>query len=84
MRKYESIWLRIKEVPVSTIVEVKIHKSHADTLRRGVWKEKTRETGIRKKLGMRFAGRLEINQRPVPGTDSVILSFALSWDGTRI
>jgi hypothetical protein len=85
-RKYESIWLAIKTAPVGEEVPVKVHGTAVRTLRQAVLKEKSMETAGRKRLGMRFAGKLEIREV----TDGVhphgyaIVYFKLSWDGSRL
>jgi hypothetical protein len=83
-RKYKKIWDAIKQVKVGQEVPVRVHKTAAKTLRQAVLKEKSMETAPKKQLGMRYAGKLEIREEPVPNTDTVIVYFKLSWDGTRL
>lgn len=84
MRQYQPIWEAIKKVPVGKEVQVKCHISAKKTLRQAVLKEKSRETALRKKLGERYAGNLEIRELPAKQADYILIAFKLSWDGTRI
>jgi len=83
-RQYQPIWNAIKTAPVGEEVQVKIHGTASKTLRQAVLKEKSIETAARKKLGMRFAGKLEIRELPCYPNGYVIVFFKLSWDGTRL
>jgi len=86
LRQYESIWLAIRNAPTGTVTAVKIHATASKTLRQAVFKEKSLETSQRKKLGMRFAGKLEVTEQleGVVPHGYVILNFKLSWDGTKL
>jgi hypothetical protein len=85
-RRYEPIWHAIKAAKVGTEVPVKVHGTAAKTLRQAVLKEKSIETAQRKKLGLPFAGNLEIREvtEGVVPTGYCIIYFKLSWDGTRL
>ena len=83
-RQYQSSWEAIKKVPVGTELPVKCHATASKTLRQAVLKEKSLETATKKKLGMRFAGKLEIREAPAVPNGYVIVFFKLSWDGTRL
>ena len=85
-RRYETIWQAIKDTPVGNELAVKVHGTAAKTLRQGVLKEKSAETAQRKKLGLRFAGRLEIREvtEDVQPSGYCIIYFKLSWDGNRL
>lgn len=83
-RKYDPIWERIKAVKVGEEVPVKVHATAAKTLRHGVWDAKSRETAIKKQLGMPSAGKLKIREVAAVPSGYVILFFKLEWDGTRL
>jgi hypothetical protein len=85
-RKYEPIWDAIKSQPVGKELPVKVHGTAVRTLKQAVLKEKSIETAARKRLGMRFAGKLEIRivTEGVTPTGYAIVYFKLSWDGTRL
>lgn len=83
-RRYQSIWEAIKAAPVGKEVPVKCHATASKTLRQAVLKEKSLETASKKKLGMRYAGKLEIREAPAVPTGYVIIFFKLSWDGQRL
>lgn len=85
-RKYEPIWEQIKLAPVKDGVQVKVHGTFVRTLKQAVLKEKSIETAARKRLGMTFAGKLEITviTEGVQPHGYAIVHFKLSWDGTRL
>lgn len=88
-RMYESIWKQLKAVDVGIPVAVKIHASASRRLIQAVKKEKTIETAQKKKLGMRFAGKMDIDICACEVTDKdfkthVIVKFTLTWDGQRL
>jgi hypothetical protein len=85
-RKYQPIWEAIKKADVGTEVPIKCHGTAVNTLRQAVLKEKSRETAARRRLGMRFAGNLEIRvvTEGVVPTGYALVYFKLSWDGTRL
>jgi hypothetical protein len=85
-RKYEPIWEAIKKLPVGVELPVKVHGTAVATLKQAVLKEKSRETAARKRLGMRFAGKLEVREvtEGVTPHGYAIIYFKLSWDGTRL
>lgn len=85
-RRYAPIWQAIKAAKVGTEVPIKVHGTSANTLKKAVWKEKSRETATRKKIGMRYAGRLEcrIVTEGVHPHGYCLLYFKLTFDGTRI
>jgi hypothetical protein len=85
-RRYEAIWQAIKAAKVGTEVPVKVHGTAAKTLRSGVWKEKSRETATRKKVGLPYAGRLVIREvtEGVHPHGYCILYFKVEFDGTKI
>jgi hypothetical protein len=85
-RKYESIWAAIKAADVGVEVPIKVHGTAAKTLRQAVLKEKSLETAIRKKVGLRYAGKLEIREvtEGVHPHGYCIIYFKLTFDGTRI
>jgi hypothetical protein len=85
-RKYQPIWEQIKKADVGTEVPVKCHGTAVETLKQAVLKEKSRETSAKKKLGLRFAGPLEIRvlTEGVQPKGYAIVYFKLTWDGTRL
>lgn len=83
-RKYHAIWQAIKTADVSVGVEVKCHWTAVKTLKQAVFKEKSMETAQRKKVGMLYAGKLDVTERPAKDPDYVIVCFKLQWDGTRL
>jgi len=83
-RKYESIWTAIKAVDVGKEVGVKCHATAVTTLIHAVEKEKSRETAIRKKLGLRYAGKMRERTEEAQPSGYVIVFFKLEFDGTRI
>lgn len=83
-RKYQPIWEQIKATPVGTEVPVKCHATMVATLRQAVLKEKSLETSQAKKLGMPYAGKLEIREEKAFPTGYVIVFFKLQWDGRRL
>ena len=88
-RKYQPIWDRIKAVKVGEEVPIKVHETAVKTLKAAVFKEKSIETASKKRLGMPFAGNLELRLE-LPTAENkikvgwVIIYFKLSWDGTRL
>jgi len=88
-RKYQPIWESIKAVKVGQEVPVRCHESSVNTLKNAVLKEKSLETASKKKLGMPFAGNLEIRivkasrENEIP-KGFVVIYFKLSWDGSRL
>lgn len=83
-RKYYSIWEAIKKAPIGTEVQVKCHATAAKTLRQAVLKEKSIETSAAKKLGMPYAGELEIRESAATPTGYMVVFFKLQWDGRRL
>ena len=84
-RQYEPIWEGIKKLPVGKELPIRIHTSSLARLKKAVLKEKSRETAARKRLGMRFAGDLEIRVETCDKDKTYsIIYFKLSWDGTRL
>lgn len=85
-RRYEPIWKAIKDAKVGVEIPVKVHGTAAKTLRQAVLKEKSIETAQRRKLGLPFAGKLEIREdhEGVNPSGYCIIYFKLSWDGTRL
>ena len=85
-RRYQSIWEKIKSVPVGTEVPVKCHATAAKTLKKAVIKEKSEETAAKKKLGMLTVGNLEIREvsEGVKPTGYVIIYFKKSWGGNLL
>lgn len=84
-RMYTPIWEAIKAAPVGTPVEVRIRQESYKTLVQAVKKEKNREVGIKKKVGLLTAGRMVIATKPdakKPGY--LVVSFSLEWDGSRL
>lgn len=84
-RRYESIWKAISAAKVGAPVQIRVHTSAARTLIQAVCKEKSRETAIKRRLGMPFAGKLIID-RPTATDDQgfVVISFSLDWDGRQL
>lgn len=84
-RKYYPIWEAISKAKVGEAVPVRVHRTAVDTLIQAVSKEKSRETATKKKLGMRFAGKLVIaKQIDEKDPEFVIVRFSLEWDGRRL
>jgi hypothetical protein len=85
-RKYQPIWEAIKNADVGTEVPIKCHGTAIATLKQAVLKEKSRETAIKKAVGLPFAGPLEIRvvTAGVHPHGYAIVYFKLTWDGTRL
>lgn len=86
MRRYESIWLQIKKVPVGVTVEVRTHVSSKRRLIQAVKLEKTKEVATKKKIGMLRPGPLVIRtaEDPRKDPDFIVVCFSLAWDGSKI
>ena len=83
-RKYQPIWEAVKTADVGTEVQVKCHGTAVTTLQQAVFKEKSIETASRKKLGMRFAGKLRVRVVAAQPSGYAIVFFKLEWDGTKL
>lgn len=83
-RRYESIWKAISTADVGVKVPVRTHHTAAKTLIQAVCKEKSRETSEKRKLGMRFAGKLVIEKGEPDDKGLVVIQFSLEWDGRRL
>lgn len=84
-RRYEPVWKQLSETPVGQFVKVRVHESAAVTFRQAISKEKSRETAEKKKLGMRFAGKMVITSEAEEGNPGyLIFTLSLEWDGRRL
>lgn len=87
-RQYESIWNAIKSADPTKPIQIRCHPNAVKTIIQAVKKEKTRECGVRGKLGMLRQGKLEIVHNPevVDGklTGKAMITFKLQWDGTKL
>lgn len=84
-RMYTPIWEAIKKAPVGTPVEVRVSVDSYRTLVQAVKKEKNREVGIKKKVGMLTAGRMVIASKPdATRKGYLVVSFSLEWDGSKL
>lgn len=80
MRKYQRIWLAIKEAGVGKEIPVRCHETAASTLIQAVRKEKTQDVAIRRKIGMLTEGRMVDRTEKDGSRDGfVIIYFKLLW-----
>jgi hypothetical protein len=84
-RKYFPIWEMISKLPVGKETPVRVHHTACKTMIQAVSKEKSIETASKKKLGMRFAGKLVVRETVDPSDGEFrIVYFSLEWDGRRL
>lgn len=89
-RQYQRIWESIKEKEPGKVTEVAIHTSAVSRLIQAVKKEKNRDVGIKKQLGLLRPGPLQISQRKEidratgKETGRMIVSFLLPFDGSKL
>jgi hypothetical protein len=84
-RKYYPVWKAVSAADVGVPVQIRVHNTRVQTFKQAVCKEKTIETAIQKKLGMRFAGKLIFKLEPCPiKPDYSIVSISLEWDGRKL
>lgn len=90
LRRYEAIWLSIKSKQPGEPTDVRCHPSAVKTIIQAVKKEKTKDVAVKKKIGMLCAGPMEIIHNPEfdpvtrKATGLVIITFKLTWDGTKL
>ena len=85
MRQYQSIWLAIKNAPTGTVIPVRVHASAKKRLIQAVKLEKTKETAVKKTIGMPRAGRMKVAVEVCPrDAYFVIISFSLTWDTSKL
>lgn len=85
MRQYQRIWLAIKQAPTETVVPVRVHSSAERRVIQAVKLEKTKETAVKKTIGMPRAGRMKIAVAVCPrDPDFVIINFSLMWDTSKL
>lgn len=83
-RRYQSIWAAISTANVGAPVIVTVHYSAVKTLRQAVSKEKSRETAIKRKLGLPFAGKLIVKESEPDSSGRVKIEFRLDYDNRRL
>lgn len=84
-RMYAPIWEAIKAAPVGEAVAVRVRDATVKTLIQAVKKEKNRDVGVKKKVGMLTAGRMKIAVKPDAAKKGyTVVSFSLEWDGSRL
>lgn len=92
-RMYSSIWASIKALPVGQTLKVRTRTDNVPRLTQAVKKEKNRDVGVKRKVGMLTAGPLVITHNPEVKkgpegqayvTEYSIVEFKLSWDGSKL
>ncbi len=88
-RMYSSIWQAIRAADVGTHTLVRVHTSSVERVIQAVRKEKSRETAVKRGIGMLRPGPMDVTHNPevVDGKvnpDYSIIKFSLQWNGNKL